>query len=232
VRNPEIPRRLLIGGRQPFLPTLLVLIACASIGRTGDLYPPLDPSKDEVVRSAPIPSALFPQGEVRLIRRGGAAVVQTVIVSRLLKQVVREIRRKESSLWPPGRKGHEDSERYVDTLDRAYRAVESRFRERGGHGDRRGRLLIEFVLSEEAAFVAFLDPEVLGDFGGLRITGRRILEVLPLSRLYILENMREIAIDSLGWSRREAQEALKPLLPPIFQSEEDRKGPEREGVPQ
>jgi hypothetical protein len=191
----------------PLLAALLVLSGCGSTGWAGDLSSRLDPSKDEVVRSAPVPSSWFPQAEVRLIRRGGAVVMQTVIASRLFQQVVREIRRKESSAWPPGRTGHEDSKRYVDALDRAYREVERRFREKDAPGDRRRKLLIEFVLSEDSSFVALLDPE------------RRVLELLPLSRRYVRENMEEIAVDSLGWSRREAGEALKPLLPPVLQPE-------------
>jgi hypothetical protein len=68
---------------------------------------------------------------------------------------------------------------------------------------------------------AILDPEVRGNFGELRVTERRILELLPLSRRYVSENMREIAIDSLGWNRREADDALKPLLSPGLQRERD-----------
>jgi hypothetical protein len=196
-------------------------VAPASALREGDLSPLLDASRDEVVRSATVPS-VFPQAEVRLIRRGKSVVMETVIFSRLLKRVVGEIRRKESSAWTPERAGHGDSKRYVDALGRAYRAAELRFRERDAGNYHRRSLLIEFVLSEEEAFVAILEPEVRGNFGDLQVTERRILEILPLSRRYVSENMHEIAIDSLGWSRREAEETLKPLLPPALQQERER----------
>lgn len=220
--------RLLFLGPYIFPAAFLLLAASATAGQDGDLSPLLDASRDEVVRSATVPSSLFPQAEVRLIRRDGSAVMQTVIVSRLLKRVVGEIRRKESSAWTPGRAGHEDSERYVDALGRAYRAAEQRFRERDAGTDARRSLLIEFVLSEKEALVVFLDPQVRGDFGNLRVSERRVLEILPLSRRYIRENMQEIAIDSLGWSPREAEAALKPLLPPVLQPEGGRTGPERD----
>ncbi len=214
-------RRLLARGLYTLPAAILLLVAPASALREGDLSPLLDASRDEVVRSATVPS-VFPQAEVRLIRRGKSVVMQTVIFSRLLKRVVGEIRRKESSAWTPERAGHGDSKRYVDALGRAYRAAELRFRERDAGNYHRRSLLIEFVLSEEEAFVAILEPEVRGNFGDLQVTERRILEILPLSRRYVSENMHEIAIDSLGLSRREAEETLKPLLPPALQQEGER----------
>lgn len=207
---------------------ILLLAAAASAGQEGDLSPLPAASRDVVVGSATVPYAFFPQAEVRLIRRDGSAVMQTVIVSRFLKRVIGEIRRKEMSAWPPGRAGHEDSERYVDALDRAYRSVEIASRARDDGEDRPGRLMIEFVLSGEDAFVAILDPEVRGKFGDLRVTTRRVMEILPLSRRYVSENILEIAVDSLGWKRREAEEALKPLLPHGFQPEGERSGQGRE----
>ncbi len=216
--------RLLARGFYMLPAALLLLPAPASARREEHLSPVLDDSRDEVVRSSTVPSALFPQAEVRLIRRGGSVVMQTVIVSRFLKTVVGEIRRKESSVWTPGRAGHGDSERYIDALDRASRAAEQRVRERDTGNVRRRSLLIEFVLSEEESLVVIFAPEVRGNFGALRITERRVLEILPLSPRYVWENMHEIAIDSLGWSRREAEEALKPLLPPVLRPEGDRAG--------
>lgn len=181
----------------------------ASLCPAGEAASLLDASRDRVARAAPVPSADFPQAEVRLVRRDGAAVVQTVIVSALAGLVVSEIRKKEAALWPPERPGHGDSARYVEALERVYRAAERRFRNRASRRDRRRKLMIEFVLSDEEAIVAFLEPEVRGVPGGLRLGQRRTLEVLPLSRRYVRENMLEIAMDSLGLSRREAEEALK-----------------------
>ena len=206
------------------LTAILLLAAPVSAGGEGNLSPLLDASRDEVVLSATVPSTLFPQAEVRLIRRDGAVVMQTVIVSRWFKRVVGAIRRKESSAWTPGRAEHGDSERYVDALERAYRTVEGRFRKQETRDDRRRKMLIEFILSGEAAIVAFLEPDIEGDFGGFRIGRREFLEILPVSRHYVRENMHEIAMDSLDLSRREAEETLKPLLPPVLQQE----GEERE----
>lgn len=205
----------------PVALTASLLAGGASPCPAGEPAKLLNASQDRVVRTAPVPSAVFPQAEVRLVRRDGAAVVQTVIVSTLAKRVVAVIRKKEAALWPPGRPGHEDSARYAEALERAYRAVERRFREDDSRRNHRRKLLIEFVLSEKEAFVALLEPEVQGDLGGIRVLKRRVLEVLPLSRRYTEEDMREIAMDSLGMTRREAEEALKPLPRPALQPEAD-----------
>ncbi len=102
--------------------------------------------------------------------------------------------------------------------------MEGRFRKQENRGDRRRKMLIEFILSEETAIVAFLDPDIEGDFGGFRIGRRELLEILPVSRHYVRENMHEIAMDSLDLSRREAEETLKPLLPPALQQEREKRG--------
>jgi len=86
-----------------------------------NLAPLLDASRDEIVRSAVVPSVLLPLAEVRLIRRDGSVVMQTVIASSLLKRVIEEIRNKERSAWKPGAEGYADSERYLAALDKAYR---------------------------------------------------------------------------------------------------------------
>lgn len=219
--TPTIIRRLVTLLTYAIPAAILMLAASSPAGREGSLSPLLDPSRDVAVRTALVPNTLFPQAEVRLIRRDGSVVMQTVIVSRFLGLVVGEIRRKESSAWTPGRAGHEDSERYVDALDRAYRAEEAASRARDGGEDRRRSLLIEFVVARDEAFVAILDPDVRGEFGDLRVTNRRVLEILPLSRRYVSENLLDIAVDSLGWNRREAEEALKPLLSSGLQPERE-----------
>jgi hypothetical protein len=201
----------------------LIAVSAAAADPARDFSSLVDSSRDEVVRVALVPSEEDPHAEVRLVRRGAAAVMQTLIVSRLLKRVVGQIHEKETSLWPPERKGHKDAARYVDALERAYRTVEGRFRKQETRGDRRRKMLIEFILSGETAIVAFLDPDIEGDFGGFRIGRRELLEILPLSRHYVRENMHEISIDSMDLSRREAEEMLKPLLPPALQQEGEKR---------
>jgi hypothetical protein len=175
----------------------------------------LDGGEDRVVRSAFVPSKTLQQGEVRLIRRGRAVVMQTALSSRYLKRVVAGIRGKEAASWPEGRKGREDSLRYVDALTRAQAAVRERSRQRGDRQDRRRKLLIEFILSERDSLVALSEPELGEDaVGHFRVVSKKPLAVIPLSRTYILGNIYEIARDALKLEGREAQELLEQLLPP------------------
>jgi hypothetical protein len=178
----------------------------------------LEGSRDQLVRSARVPSDEQPQGEVRLLRRGAAVVMQTVIQSTVLRRVVAEIRRKELATWPEGSAGAADSRRYVEVLFEAAR-------ERGedhpppgagedeGGGRRRG-LLIEFILAERAALVALYEPQIAGGEPRFRLTGRRRLALLELSRAYVRGDLLEIAVDALQLSRQEAEGVLGPLLPP------------------
>ncbi len=107
----------------------------------------LDDKRDEIVRSEFVPTEEQPVGEVRLIRRGQAVVMQTVLHTALLKRVVAEIRKKELASWPPERKGHGDAQEYIDAITTAQQRIQERYRQREDRGDRRQKMLIEFILS-------------------------------------------------------------------------------------
>jgi hypothetical protein len=141
--------------------------------------------------------------------------MQTVLSSRHLKRVVDEIRKKEAASWPAGRRGREDSLRYVDALARAKASVQERSRRQGNRQDRRQGLLIEFILSDRESLVAISEPEVEEDGNGhFLVASKRPVAVLPLSRTYVRGNFYEIAGDALGLEGTEAAELLEPLLPP------------------
>jgi hypothetical protein len=173
----------------------------------------LDRGRDRVTRSAFVPDEEQPQGEVRLIRRGGAAVMQTVLYSNFLKRVVAEIRKKELSSWPPDREGHKDSLKYIDAVLKTQSRIEDRFRERRNRLDRRRKMLIEFILSDNASIVALSEPELEEKSGRMRIVSARPMVLLELPRGYVRGNFYEIAVDALKLSPKEAKALLDPLLP-------------------
>lgn len=175
--------------------------------------PLLDGAKDRIVRSAFVPSEELQQGEVRLIRRGGAIVMQTVLYTRFLMRVVAEIRRKDLAAWPEKREGHADSLRYIDALMDASSRIRQRFQERGNRGERRQELLIEFILSERAALVAFYEPELEKEEGHYRVNAKDPITVLELSRAYVRGDIYEIAWDALNLTRKESVRLLEPMLP-------------------
>lgn len=205
---------------------LLIAHAAAAEGDASTRHAPLlDGGKDRIVRSAFVPSKLLPQGEVLLIRRGDAAVVQTVLYSRYLKRVVADIRGKERAIWTPEREGHADSVRYVEALLAAADGVERRAREGNPRGDRRRKLLIEFILSGKAALMALFEPEIEEREGHYRVTAKRPIAVLELSRTYVRGNIYEIAWDALGMTRKESKAVLDPMLPPETAGEEPQSEP-------
>ena len=173
----------------------------------------LDGAQDQVVRSAFVPDEENPQGEVRLIRRGAAAVMQTVLYSKFLKRVVAEIRKKELASWPPDRGGHEDSLKYIDAILEAQGRIQERFRERRNRGDRTQKMLIEFILTDKASIVVLSEPELKEEKGHMRIASARPIAVLELSRTYVRRDFYEIGRDALKLKDTESRKVLEPLLP-------------------
>ena len=174
----------------------------------------LDDKRDEIVRSEFVPTEEQPVGEVRLIRRGQAVVMQTVLHTALLKRVVAEIRKKELASWPPDRKGHDDAREYIDAITTAQQRIQERHRRREDRGDRRQKMLIEFILSGRASIVAISEPELGEKIGHMRVTSRRPIATLELSRTYVRGNIYEIAWDALRLDRKESRKLLEPMLPP------------------
>lgn len=191
----------------------------------------LDGSRDEVVRAEFVPNEEQPVGEVRLVRRGEAVVMQTVLYTALLKRVVAEIGKKEMAAWPPARAGHDDAAKYAEAIQSAQAGIQERFRNRKDRGDRRQRMLIEFILSGKASIVAIAEPELKEEDGRMRVVSRRQVVVLPLSRGYVRGNFYEIAWDALRVPRRESKGLLGPMLPPESREEGGPSGDGKQGGP-
>ena len=133
----------------------LVLILCAAAARADRVVPArlapwLDASQDQLVRRAYVPSPERRVGEVRILRRGDATVVQTLLYSKVLSQVVAEIRKKELANWP----GNADVADYLDALTRVQKTIWSRLPADQRVADRRQKLWVEFVLAPDAALIA------------------------------------------------------------------------------
>lgn len=176
---------------------LLALGARAGGAGTLPALPPaaLDPAADRLVERTVVPDAARRVGEVRLLERGDAAVVQTLLLTKVLGRVIAEIRAKETANWPPGSQGREAMQRYVAALERAAERVRAE-REAAGGDDRRDRLLIEFVLTPTAAGVHLAGFAGEERDGAIEPVARRPLETLDLDRHYVLVNMRLILADA------------------------------------
>lgn len=173
----------------------------------------LDAQGDQVLQRVVVPSAEQPQGEVQLIRRGDLLVVQTLLASRILKQVVGVIDGKEQRSWPEERDGHLASRRYRDELFRATEQVWEMFRQRPELAETRQFLAIEFIYGPGRALIALSAPVLAGDYGSLRLTAKRPLQAWRSSEQYVRGNIIEIVQDSFRLDQHAAEALLQPLWP-------------------
>lgn len=159
---------------------------------------------DEVLARAAVPNAENQVGEVRLMRRGDATVVQTVLVTRLLPRVTAEIRLKEARNWPVGGPGHADMSAYVGALDEAAARLRATLPGIDARNvddvDRRLRLLIEFVATPTTAGVEIASFDSESEDRRYDVANRRLLAAPPVERSYVLRNMRLILADAFHLS--------------------------------
>jgi hypothetical protein len=172
-----------------------------------------------MVERAFVPSEKRPQGEVRLVRRDGQAIVQTVLYTRLLKRVLANITGKERRNWPPEIAGHDDMERYVAALE-AYRQRATGEREAEGEADadagelaaandapaddRRTTMIIEFVDEGSSTSVSLGGVVLEGSGDAIRVVRRETPVVLKLSTRYVRRNMELIVADAFQVTPEEA----------------------------
>lgn len=194
----------------PALVALWIGMATAGEGARDPRAARVDPSEDEVVARSFVPSPERRVGEVRLIRRSDANVVQTLLYTKVLRRVVGEIREKELANWPEG-PGREDALAYAGALAAAQKRIWGRLVAEGPPRDRRQKLWIEFVLTPVDARVAIGAFEMDEPAGEVRVRSRETLAVLEPSRDYVARNMLLIAADAF----RVDGDALRALLEPL-----------------
>lgn len=164
-----------------------------------------------LLRRAPVPAKPPHQGEVRLVRRDSALVLQTVLYSKVLRHVVMAIRRKELNEWPEGRDGWLDSRRYSDELFRAYETVRERDRNRTAEDSRYLPLLIEFTLEQNRSYVRLYQPSLEQAGETFSLQDKTLLLELRVSRDYAYNNMLAIIRDSFQLEPQDAVELLQPV---------------------
>jgi hypothetical protein len=187
---------------------LLVAARLAAEPMPDALAPLFDAGAEVVVATTAVPAPERRVGEVRLLRRGPVAVVQTALDTALLPRVVAEISRKEAANWPPDRSGHDDALRYVAALGEVGAELRRRQPRDPRRAHRRLHLLIEFALSSREAAVA-----ISGWEAGAGGTMRRAepLVVLQPSRGYVRANMRLIVADAFHVDGAALDALLAPL---------------------
>ncbi len=175
----------------------LPLLACALTAASEPVVPPrlapwLDTSSDQLVQKVFVPNPAQRIGEVRILRRGDATVVETLLYTKVPSRVIGEIRKKELANWPTSA----DAAAYLEALAQVQKAVESRLPGEGRGADRRQKIWIDFVLAPQAAFIAMGSFQSDVTNGKLEVVSRETLAVLEPSREYVERNQRLIAADS------------------------------------
>jgi hypothetical protein len=174
---------------------LLLMLAGALVAASEPVVPPrlapwLDMANDQLVRKAFVPNPIQRIGEVRILRRSDATVVQTLIYSKVPERVIGEIRKKENANWP----GNADAAAYLEALAEVQKSIRLPAESRGA--DRRYKIWIDFVAAPETAFIAMGSFQSEVRNGKLEVVSRETLKVLEPSREYVERNQRLIAADS------------------------------------
>jgi len=187
---------------------------------TGASTPLSDASADKVLATAEIPDSTRKVGEVRLLARGNAVVVQTLLSTKLLSRVIAEIRKKEESNWPP-----DDASvvSYAAALDAARQTVEKRD-PGAAWDDRRRRMLIEFAADSGNAVVIVGTFRFAKDGSDTTPHDREVFSALALPRAYVLRNMRLILADSFKVAEPDV-DRLGPLGPAAAAAKPDASAP-------
>ena len=145
---------------------------------------------ETVVERALILAGSNPHGELVVLRRGDAIVVRTTLVSALLGRGLQSIRRKERARWRAGVAGHEDSEEYLEALEKGEDAARAEFLSRKNPNDDRRKMMMELVSSAESSFFAVyaIDARRSGDV--FDVLAARPVVVKDASRAYVEGAMR------------------------------------------
>jgi len=190
----------------PIITAVMTAVAVPPAAERGAAL--LDAGADVRIDRAFVPSADRRQGEVRIIRRGPHVVVQTLLYSKVIKRVVGAIVDKERAGWPEKSEGHADMERYVAALQEAQRQIPKPEAAPGTEGDRRAKLLIEFIDDPAHPIVALGGVEIGEESGEVSIRQRRSPMVLEPSPGYVRRNMTLIVADAFHLSTAEAEARL------------------------
>jgi hypothetical protein len=196
----------------PRLAAVLALLleagaAGAQVEIPAKLAPWLDAVDERVVDRAYVPSREQRVGEVRVVKRGAATLVETLLYTKVLSRAVDAIRKKEAANWP----AHPDAERYIAALERAQQQIWKRLPTDARLADRRQKLWIDFVVAPGASFVALGAFTLEEAQGEVRVLEREPLALLELEPEYVRRNLLLITADAFHLDAAAAARLLGPL---------------------
>jgi hypothetical protein len=155
----------------------------------------------QIMARAYVPNRTIPQGEVRLVQRDGAAVVQSVLHTRFGKLAKKRITDKELKNWGD----HRDATSYISAVEDAFNEYEKC---RSAEGNQMA-LVIDFVDGPVSARVEFSFVHVSREKHGFDIRPSTIWRSLPVTRDYLRKDQEYILADAFQEDSDEPLDCLR-----------------------
>ncbi len=153
-----------------------------------------------------IPSSNSVHGEVRLLKRGDAACVQTLLYSKFLRRGLYEMTKQERKAWPEGLPCCDASSNYLADLDSARVVVMAEPTE---DTNALRRMLIEFTFSSSGATYALGAMNLEGPAAALQVVQPRMHVTRTAHPYYISRAMYLMGEQGFGLADAPLEALLK-----------------------
>jgi hypothetical protein len=169
----------------------------------------LDRSKDIPMGHAFVPSKKKPQGEIQLVKRGRAWVLQSIFYTKYPTRFLKEVKKKEAKAWPKkDMPGKADSDRYLKGLEKAIETIKAAYA-KDKPEDKRRKLLVELVFSAAHNFVVFSTVKLEKKADRETIASATPIAITALSSEYLRREITLIAEDSFKYSAETSAEIFR-----------------------
>lgn len=180
-------------------------------------------SEEPWLARAFVPSSNSVHGEVRLLKRGDTACMQTLLYSKYLRRGLHEMARQERQAWPDDWPCCEVSSNYLADLAAVKAEVLGSAAGSSSETTTPARMLIEFSFSPTGAFFAVGDMELEGAPDALAVVKPRLARRQAAHPYYVSRAMHimgergfglppgelDALLEKAGW-----QPVAMPELPP------------------
>ena len=179
--------------------------------------------EDPWLARAFVPSTNSVHGEVRLLKRGDTACLQTLLYSKYLRRGLHEMAKKERAAWPEGWPCCDVSTNYLADLDLAKAEVLGAAPETTNGPGEVKRMLIEFNYSPTGCWYAVGDLELAGPPDNLEAVNSRWWVARSVHPHYVSRAMYLMSQQAFGLDDQEIRQQLEkagwgtaaaPELPP------------------
>lgn len=156
-----------------------------------------------------VPSSNSVHGEIRLLKRGDTACLQTLLYSKYLRRGLHEMAKQERQAWPDHWPCCEVSSNYLSDLAAVKEEVLGTAAGATNEAATLSRMLIEFCLSPTGACFAVGDMELEGAPEALAVVNPRLARVRAAHPYYVSRAMRMMGERGFGLPPDELDELLE-----------------------